>query len=167
MQPLVTYFREGPHAMTVAMIRRAATPIAAALLGSAITALLLLGRPEAAMAQNPAVQAAAPVMLVSYALRQVDANSSSLVSRTDFQTLYKFERSPVFLVRNKTALTVAEVSQEGTLRKLGEIPLQPDFKEVMILGDDQSFIVRHDRYIRVFKVDRKVGNVTDVTYQPR
>lgn len=153
--------------MTVAMFRRAATPIAAALLGSAITALLILGRPDAAMAQNPVVQAAAPVMLVSYALRQVDANSSSLASRTDYQSLYKFERSPVFLVRNRTSLTVAEVTQQGTLRKLGEIPLQSDFKEVMILGDDQSFVVRHDRFLQVFKVDRRVGNVTDVTYQPR
>jgi len=141
--------------MTLAMLRRAATPVAAALVGSAITALLLVGRPQPVQAQ--AESAAAFIM--GYVMRPTDANKSSLISGTTYHGVYTFEGAPVFVVQNKTSLYVVEVVKEG-IRIMLEIPIDPtQFKEVIVLGDNLSFIVRYEKSLRVYTIDRRAHTV--------
>lgn len=143
--------------MVPASLRRAATPALAAVLGAAIAAGFFATRPAPVTAQ---AETAIGNFFGGYLLNGLNSNKSGLTSASAYQMIYTFPGLPCFLIRNRDAIIVVEVEKDG-IRKLGEIGIDPRyFKEVVVLGDNQSFVVRHEKYMQVYSLDRKAQTRT-------
>jgi hypothetical protein len=143
--------------MVSASFRRAATPAVAAVLGALIAAGFFATRPAPVEAQS---ESAIANFFGGYLLNGLNPKKSGLLSDSAYQMIYTFPGLPCFVIRNESALIVVEVEKDG-IKNLGEIKIDPKtFKEVVVLGDNQSFVVRHAKYVQVYSLDRKAQTRT-------
>jgi len=143
--------------MVSASFRRAATPAIAAVLGALIATGYFATRPAPVEAQS---ETAIVNFFGGYILNGLNPNRSGLLSDSAYQMVYTFPGLPCFVIRNRDALIVVEVEKDG-IRHLGEIKIDPrSFKEVVVLGDNQSFVVRHEKYVQVYSLNRNAQTRT-------
>lgn len=134
---------------------RATLPVLAiALFAAGLLSGAFLFRPQPAQAQ--VAEKIAEAVVVDYALSAFDPGAHRLESRaSDFQDLWVVPNMPVFLVRNEVAVTIAQVTDKG-IRKLAEIPNMKNFKSLTFLDDGRTFIIRNDRFVRVYAIDKNM-----------
>jgi hypothetical protein len=136
--------------MTNATLRRSILPLSAALLLGALISGLAL-RPESATAQNASLLAPQPTSKLQ--MRRFRNNADRVVSEKGFEQIIPFENMPVFIAIDEKKIAVVEIA-ENEVRILRSIDKPKEFKEVILLGDGRSFLVRTPKTVAVFTVDQ-------------
>lgn len=136
--------------MTNATLRRSILPLSAALLLGALISGLAL-RPQQATAQNASLLAPQPTSKLQ--MRRFRANSDRVLSEKGFERVIPFENMPVFIAIDEKQIAVVEVA-EDEVRILRSIDKPREFKEVILLGDGRTFLVRSSKTLVAHTVDQ-------------
>lgn len=122
--------------------------------------VLIMSGAGPAEAQNAANNNAAQTT-ITYTYRFIDQVTPTN-SEVTFKEIIPFPGAPIFLYRTNKGITVWERTG-NRMRTIQEIPLNSDFKEVVFLDDNETFLIRTKDATGVFTIRR---NVT-VTAQQR
>lgn len=141
--------------MKVLSVKKLAIPVAAILVAAVSAGFLFFG-PSEVTAQRELFEN--KDIVITHNARYIEGILAT-GAQDNIRQVHAFPESSVFLVRTRYAVTVWE-RRDRSVNKLLEINLDDDFEEVVFLDDDRTFIIRTEKSVKVYSVDRKITDMS-------